>query len=252
MKTTREKAEALPPDSRVSVTASPDKGMGATVDLSVHLARAGHRVTPHLSARLTKSKAELEGIVRSLDKAGIHTAFVVAGDADDPGDFFDALELLNGLEAVGHPFSQIGITGYPEGHPFISDEALAEALLVKAPSAAYLATQLCFDPSRIASWIRSIRDLNVGLPVFVGVPGVVDTMRLMTIGARIGVGQSLRYLSKNRKSVARMLRPGASSPHEIVAGLVADADELGIAGVHVFTFNAVAETVEWLENTELR
>ncbi|NCU81044.1 MAG: methylenetetrahydrofolate reductase, partial [Acidimicrobiia bacterium] len=32
------------------------------------------------------------------------------------------------------------------------------------------------------------------MPIQLGVPGVVDRTRLMTLGVRVGVGQSMRYL----------------------------------------------------------
>jgi methylenetetrahydrofolate reductase (NADPH) len=245
MKTTYEKSAALPPGATVSVTASPAKGMQATVDLAVALHDDGYDVIPHLSARLTKTRAELTDIVAQLERAGIDKAFVVGGDADEPGDFFDAMALIRALDDIGHHFTSVGVTGYPEGHPIISEEALMRSLEEKQPYAAYIATQLCFDPAKIAEWVGSIRARGVTLPVMVGVTGAIDTIKLMTIGARIGVGQSLRYLSKNRKAVTRMLRPGHTTPDEVVDALAPRSEELGLAGLHVFTFNAVEETVEW-------
>ena len=245
MKSTREKAQALPAGAEVSVTASPAKGMAATVELSVGLAEDGFTAIPHISARLTKTRAELEGMVGDLDRAGIDRAFVVAGDADDPGDFVDAVELLAALESMGHPFRRIGITGYPEGHPVIADHQLDRALAEKQRHADYIATQLCFDPARILSWARGIRAAGVTLPISLGVTGSVDTVKLMTIGARIGVGQSLRYLRKNRRAVAKLLTPGRTTPDAVIAGVAPEAESLGITGLHIFTFNAIEETASW-------
>lgn len=248
MKTAFDKAAAVPNGAAVSVTASPDKGMGATVDLSVRLAEQGMRVIPHISARGTKTREELAGIVRRLAAVGVEQIFVVGGDADNPGDFHDALDLLTALESLGRPFRAVGVAGYPEGHPTIPEERLIAALIDKLPHASYIATQLCFDASAIRTWIHGIRAAGVDLPVFLGIPGAVDSLKLLRIGTRIGVGRSLRYLRKNRKAIKTVMFGGATAAADLIAELGPDAAELGIQGLHIFTFNAVAETAAWWED----
>ncbi len=245
MKTTFEKAGALPAGTRVSVTASPAKGMEATVELTEQLTAIGLDVVPHISARLTKSKSELEGIVERLDALELEEIFVVGGDADDPGDFVDAMDLIRHLDTLDHPFSRIGVTGYPEGHPDISDELLMRALVDKQPYASSVTTQMCFDPDAIRDWVLAIRDRGIDLPVIIGIPGVTELTKLIGISARIGVGTSLRFLSKNRSLASKLLKPYA--PDELVDSLAELADDpgLGIAGLHIYTFNQVEATFGW-------
>ena len=248
MKTAAEKAQSIPAGTRVSVTASPAKDMAATVDLAEQLTELGLEVIPHISARLTKSHAELDEIVSRLDGIGTREIFVVGGDATDPGEFFDAMALIDRLVAIGHPFERIGVTGYPEGHPHISDEALLAALIDKLPYAAYVTTQMCFDPVAIERWVTEIRTRGFDLPVVVGVPGVTDITKLMGISARIGVGTSLRFLAKNRSLATRLLRP--YSPDELVESISAIAanDSMGVTGIHVYTFNQVDPTLAWFRS----
>ncbi len=47
---------ALPPESSVSVTCSPVKGIDATVELTDRIAELGHTPIPHIAARLVESK----------------------------------------------------------------------------------------------------------------------------------------------------------------------------------------------------
>ena len=61
------------------------------------------------------------------------------------------------------------------------------------------------------------------LPVDLGVPGVVDRAKLMTMGVRLGVGASLRFLRKHRSTVTAMLAPGGYDPTELVVGVADDA-----------------------------
>lgn len=245
MKNTAEKALGIPKGSTVSVTASPTKGMIATVELAEHMAANGYLVIPHISARLVKSTQELQMIVDRVTAAGATSVFIVGGDADDPGEFFDAASLIRRLNQIGHPFTKIGITGYPEGHPSITDDALMAALVEKAPAADYIATQMCFDTGAIARWAGKVRARGVALPLYVGIPGASETSRLMTIGARIGVGTSLKYLARNRKAITKLIRPGLFTPDELVTEL-AELD-VGIGGFHIFTFNQIDDTVEWVD-----
>ena len=245
MKTTLEKAKILPPGTKVSVTASPAKGMDATVDLVGEFVQMGLDAVPHISARLTKSKSELSEIVTRLDESGVSEIFVVGGDADDPGDFFDAMALIRHLDTLDHPFTRIGVTGYPEGHPRIGDDLIIQALIDKEPFASSVTTQMCFDVEAIRSWILRIRELGIELPVLIGIPGVTELTKLIGISARIGVGTSFRFLSKNRSLATKLLRP--YTPDDLVESLagLAEDPELGVSGLHIYTFNQVEATFDW-------
>jgi len=242
-------AEFLPEGARVSVTASPAKGTQATLDLSRELQQRGLDVIPHISARQTGDRAELESILTQLENAGIKRAFVVGGDADPPGEFFDALAVLRAMEEIGHNLT-IGITAYPEGHQFISDEALHQALVDKEPYAAYMTTQMCFTPATIADWISSRRRQGIGLPISIGIPGVAELHKLIGVSARIGVGASMRFLAKNTSLAGKLVRPGGYSPDDLIIGL-ADvlADPIADVGsFHCYTFNRVEKTEQWRQD----
>ena len=103
LKNVMDQASHIPEGSTVTVTASPQKGQMATIDLALELQQMGFDVVPHISARLTQDRRELRTILDRLDEASIHRAFVVGGDADPPGEFFDGLALLTTMEQMG-PF----------------------------------------------------------------------------------------------------------------------------------------------------
>jgi methylenetetrahydrofolate reductase (NADPH) len=173
--------------------------------------------------------------------------FVVGGDAKDRGEFHDALSLLRAMDELGHPFLQIGVPAYPEGHPDIPDGVLLATLLEKQRYASYMTTQMCFDPEAITGWIPPLREQGVGLPIHLGVPGVAEITKLMRVAARIGVADSARYLKKNRKIIGRLLSPGSFGPDALLEGLgTAVADPAAaIQRLHVFTFNEVGATAAW-------
>ena len=111
--------EHVPTEQAVTVTASPSKGLEATLDLTERLIGHGYVAVPHLAARMVRDRAELAEICDRLTGKGITRVFVPGGDADPAGGYPDALSLLEDLDALGRPFPHVGITGYPESHPTI-------------------------------------------------------------------------------------------------------------------------------------
>lgn len=241
-------AEAVPPGGVATITASPRRGIDATVGLAVDLAGRDLKVVPHLAARLVRDRQHLEELVRRLAEAEITELFVIGGDGQPQGEFDEALELIQTIERIGHHFS-IGIAGYPEGHPLIDDESLGAALAAKEPHASYLVTQMCFDPAAIARWIEKVRAQGIELPVLVGMPGVVAITRLVPVAARIGVGASIRFLTRHRGLWRRLFTPNFT-PDELLtelAPLLADTGA-GVSGLHLYTFNQVAATEQWRQD----
>jgi methylenetetrahydrofolate reductase (NADPH) len=242
-----DRAESLPPGVTVTVTASPSHGIEATFDLAEDVAARGHEAIPHISAHMIRGRDHLRELLQRAHDTGIRGAFVVGGDAKDRGEFHDGLSLLRAMDELGHPFLQIGVPAYPEGHPDIPDDVLLATLVEKQRYASYMATQMCFNPSAIATWITGLRSQGITLPVHLGVPGVAEIAKLMRVAARIGVANSARYLKKNRKIVGHLLSPGSFGPDALLEGLGSTvADPIAaIQRLHVFTFNEVGATVAW-------
>jgi methylenetetrahydrofolate reductase (NADPH) len=238
----------VPREATVTVTASPRRGLGATLEVSERLARQGYAVVPHLSARLVRDRSHLAELLVRVDEIGAHDVFVVAGDADEPaGEFAGAAPLLEAMAEVGHRFEHVGITGYPESHPFISDETTIQAMFEKARFATYIVSQICFDPAVTASWVERVWERGTRLPIHVGIPGAVPRTKLLRISSTIGLGASARFLRRHRSWLAHAVRPGGFSPDPLVDGLdesLADPEHK-IAGFHIFTFNDLADTEHW-------
>jgi methylenetetrahydrofolate reductase (NADPH) len=248
LRSAMDQAALLPPGATVSVTASPAKGMDATVALAEQLQAGGFRAVPHLSARMIRDRAHLAELLARLADAGIDRAFVVGGDEKEPGAYQDGLALLRAMAETGHRLREIGIPGYPQGHAFIADAPLHDAMRAKTEFATYITTQLCFDPAAIARWIAARRAEGVSLPVQVGVPGVAEPQKLLAIAARIGVADTHRFLVKNVRFVTRLVRSGGFyRPDGLLEGLAPSIADpaMGISGLHLYTFNAVDATERW-------
>jgi methylenetetrahydrofolate reductase (NADPH) len=237
----------LDTDAKVTVTASPRKGLDATVELTERLVRAGYGVVPHLSARLVRDRAHLDEVLDRLLAVGVRELFVPAGDAEAPAGEFDGAAAL--LEAMGprrDEFIEIAITGYPESHHLISDEETIRAMFAKAPMATHIISQICFDAQTIVEWIAKVRARGTNLPIWIGMPGSIDYVKLMRISMQLGLGESARFLRQHTNWVSRLLTR-RFKPDRLLDELTPAVTDpaLRVAGFHLYTFNEVARTERW-------
>ncbi|MEV6028414.1 methylenetetrahydrofolate reductase [Streptomyces sp. NPDC052036] len=246
---TEEKVLAhVPRDVVVTVTASPVKGLEPTLGLTERLAAHGYRVVPHVPARLLRDDAHLKDVAERLRAAGVDDVFVPAGDADPPAGPYDgALPVLRRLSDLGGPFADIGITGYPESHPLIHDDVIVQSMGDKQAHATYIVSNLCFDTRVLADWIARIRRRGVTLPLYLGVAGPVERAKLLSMATKIGVGESARFLTRHASWFLRFAAPGGYAPERLLARGAERFTEpsAGVAGLHLFTFNQIAETERW-------
>jgi methylenetetrahydrofolate reductase (NADPH) len=247
-----EEIEYLPEGATVAITTSPQLGLEATLERTEQGTARGFDVVPHIAARYVEDDEHVAEIAERLKAAGVTDIFVPGGDREEPaGEFESAHEFLTALDELGYSFEEVGITGYPEGHAFLDDETLAEAMAKKEPYATYLVTQLCYDPEAIVAWVEEIRARGVELPVEVGIPGVMKYQRLLQISQKVGVGDSVRFLRKTTGVLGFVKQlvgsRGKYTPDALIDGLApyADDPEYGIRSVHVYTFNQTPDLEEW-------
>ncbi len=241
----------LPVSCSVSVTCSPTKGIEPTLELSAELNGAGHHAVPHIAARLVEGREHVEKIAARLNEHDITEIFVIGGDPDPVGPYADGLSLMRDLLPLCYSVRTVGIPAYPDHHTVIPDAALDEALLAKQTLLGELglrgfaSTQICFNAKTIEAWLAGQRARGFVLPIHLGVPGAVERARLLSLGTRLGVGASLRYLRKNSATILRMFSPASYDPNKLIAPISRHADELNISALHLFTFNSIESTAAW-------
>jgi methylenetetrahydrofolate reductase (NADPH) len=241
-----ELAEQLPQPERLTITCSPRHGPDESVAFARRLSALGHGVTVHVAARMVRDRAHLDKLLDGMAQAEADL-FLIGGDATPPqGPWSSAVDLLPVISEHPQRPSEIGIAGYPEGHPLIDSGTLADVLEQKSALAGYVTTQMCFDPEALLAWLRDTRERGVTLPVLVGLPGVVGRRRLLEMSVRIGVGPSLSFLRKQR-GLRKLLGPSTVTPDRVYDGLAPHLEdrELNIIGFHYYTFNQLVDTWTW-------
>lgn len=245
--------EPLQEGAKVTVTASPQRGMDATVRKTTYAIDQGYEAIPHIAARSVESKEHLDEMLGTFTDLGVQDIFVPGGDRDEPaGPFSSALDLLTGMRELGYSFRDVGITGYPEGHPFLDHAVLAEAMEKKSSHATYIVTQLCYHPGHILEWVQTIRDTrDVDLRVNVGIPGVLKYSELIGITKKIGLTQSLKFLNKTSGIFGFFRRLigswGHYKPNDLVQeiGPQTQHPKFNLGCAHIYTFNNVQNVENW-------
>jgi methylenetetrahydrofolate reductase (NADPH) len=113
--------------------------------------------------------------------------------------------------------------------------------------ATHVVSNLTFDPDVLSNWVGRMRKRGITMPLLLGIPGPVDRTKLLSMATKIGVGESTRFLAKNKGTFARLAAPGGFTGEkflEKVAPALSPPDML-VEGLHVFTFNQIAATAAW-------
>lgn len=248
---TAQVVEHVPIGHTITITSSVSLGISATLETAKALQGQGYRAIPHLAARMVSGRTELEDIVDQLLTAGIGSIFVPAGDAmPAAGPYSSSVDLLGDLTAIGAPFGHVGVTGYPESHPSIHDDLTIQAMWDKRAHASHIVSNLCFDPEVLATWVHRIRARGVTMPLLIGMAGQVERTKLVAMAAKIGIGESSRFLSKNKSILARIAAPGGYRPERFIERITPTLSrpEANVEGLHLFTFNQVAATERWRQD----
>ena len=247
---------ALEPGTEVFIANLPDERAEVLVEAASRLRRAGLEPVPHIVARNLKSRDDLDTMLAALvGDAGVKNALILGGDRDQQaGNFENALQIIETGLLEAHGIRRIAIGCYPEGHPRIPDRVLWQALRTKLDAAAragletVLVSQFLFDPQPLINFARALRREGIEAPLRVGVAGPADRTKLIRYALRCGVGASLRVL-RERGSLARNVLAGETP--DTLLGAVAvsrkEEPELGITGVHFFTFGDPARSARWAE-----
>jgi len=237
----------------LTVTCSPKQGVDHTVDVGCGLRAGGHAVIVHLAARMVRGPEHLDALLTRMAAHDVTDVFLVGGDAAEPrGPYASAMDLLPALRGHVHAPRTVGVAAYPEGHPLIADDELLAALREKDGLADYMTTQLCFDADAVLRWLERTREAGVRLPLYAGLPGMVDPRKLLEISLRVGVGRSIAFARK-QQGVGRLVRRRVGASESLYATMASHAGgELGIAGLHLFTFNRLADTLQLVDRHATR
>jgi methylenetetrahydrofolate reductase (NADPH) len=194
------------------------------------------------------SRLDLAEILVSLRQAGVENLMALGGDPPtDPdaaeGELAYATELVELARAIGG-FS-IGVAAHPAGHPRSPNlESDRDFLAAKLAMADFGVSQFFFEAAEYEQLVADLAARGVTVPVL---PGILPVTSLSTMDRLGGMGAAAPEWMQDRLRAA-----GESGGRDAVrkegvvlaTELCADLLELGVPGLHFYTFNTSSATRE--------
>jgi methylenetetrahydrofolate reductase (NADPH) len=253
----REEIEALQdrlsPGTEVFLSAIPAESHLHLIESSIAVRRAGFEPVPHVSARNQRQQADLEDLLsRAHGEANVTRVLVIGGDRDAPlGPYHDALAVIQSGLLERHGIVEIGVGGYPEGHPRIGADTLERALAAKLAAArraglkARVVSQFSFDDEHIVAWVKTLRAEGFDGPIRIGLAGPAKVTTLLKFAQRCGVQATARGIARNIGLALQAL--GRATPDDLVRSLAdkVAAGEIGNVAAHLYSFGGFVATAEW-------
>lgn len=243
------------PGSLVSLTFLPNEDVAARIAAASAVRAAGFVPVPHIAARRLASPEELEHYLEALvSRAGVDRVFVIAGDvATIKGPYPDALSVLRSSLLNKYKIAQVGISGYPTGHPKIPDGVLWQAMrdklaiLADMGHRAWIMTQFGFEATAILDWLARSRLEGNNVPVCIGVAGPSSVRSLLHFAALCGVETSAKVVAKYGLSIGKLL--GSVGPDAILKDLASglNVPMHGPTAIHFYPFGGLGSLGRWIE-----
>ena len=250
-----EVAAILPADSCVYIPSLPGLPLSRTLEAVAAIRAAGLDPVPHVSARRIRDRDEFKAFLRDcVSKHGVHRVLLIGGDEPRPkGPFEDSLKLLEQGVLKECGIRELGVGGYPEGHPRIALNGLDRALQRKIELAreqnvgVYMVTQYCLSPQRVVDYCAGLARARPELPVYVGIAGPTDPVALARYAQRCGVSASLRALRNLGAGIAKLVTH--VDPRDQLVALARYSSRRGqsnVVGVHLYSFGGAVPTASWM------
>ena len=250
-----EVARHVPTNTCVYIPSLPGLPLSRTLEAIAATRAAGLDPVPHVSARRILNEAEFRSFLTdAAARYGVHRVLLLGGDEPKPkGPFNDSLEILRSGMLADSGIREIGVSGYPEGHPRISATALIEAFEEKRRLARdqnlglYVVTQFSFSPHRVIEYCTGLARTAPEVSIYAGVAGPTDPAALARYAQRCGVSASLRALKTLGTGMARLVTN--SDPHDQLVALARyslQRQPSNLVGVHIYSFGGAVKTAAWM------
>jgi methylenetetrahydrofolate reductase (NADPH) len=253
-----EAASALTTGTSIYLTDLPNRPHDQLVQIATGIFMRGLKPVPHIAARNVASEKALGDLLsRVVTAASARKIMLIGGDRDrSAGPFEHAIDVIESgvLQASG--IQEIGLAGYPEGHPDISEDVLRVSLREKIEAAeraglnAHIVTQFCFDAWPVVTWLRALRASGINNPVRIGMAGPASIPSLLRFAQRCGVRASAKGFARHAGSIGKLLT--RATPADIVQDLAeaAAAEDLGEIAAHFYSFGGLAQAAKWVRDAK--
>jgi methylenetetrahydrofolate reductase (NADPH) len=250
-------AALLPYGTSVYVPSPAKRSLASNLPHIAALHQAGMEAVPHIAARKIASRDQLKKfLVTVVRDYGVHRVLVIGGDGDSAaGPYADSISLLRDEILAETGIHEVGVAGYPEGHPRIPLQAISDDLDEKVELANNLGmgleviTQFSFAPMRIVEYCAALSHRAPRLPVYVGIAGPTSRAKLLRYAQYCGVSASVRALSElGLEAVKGVSHTNPDRQVTALAQYRTNRESCNVIGVHVFGFGGFERSARWMRN----
>ncbi len=234
--------------TRVYLSAVPGRPAKDALAAAIRLRACGFEPVPHVAVRNFESVHALDDFIARLNgEADVQRILVIAGDRETYGPFRSAADAIDSGLFRRRGIRALGIAGYPQGHPRVSDHQLFRALTEKIAAAettgltVEIVTQFCFDATAILDYVARLRTFGFDHPVRVGLAGPTSIGSLLRYASRCGVRSSAHALARRTGLLRQMF--ALTVPDDLICALANAAPEN--VSAHFFSFGGVPATARW-------
>ncbi len=249
-------AHRLPEGTDVFLNLFPKDELERQIEICRQIRNLGFTPIPHLAARRARSTDDIPRVLgRFTRDAGVKDFLIIAGDLKQPaGDTKDSLDFIRAIGSNDFGVRRVGISGYPEGHPLISDEDLSAsqqekiAILQELEVEPVIVTQFSFEPDAIIRYCRELHSRYPDIQIKNGLPGPAKLTTLIRFAQRCGVKSSMKKLKSLpvSSSLRLMQRVPPTRQAEAIGNYkLAQNDNVT---VHLFTFGGLEASLDWVDS----
>ena len=253
-------AEVLPVNTRIYIAHIEGTPFDEMLTTAKKITNEGFIPMPHFPARIIEDKDMLESWLSQYSgEANVQEALVIAGGSKKPAGVFDSsIQIIETELFDKYSFKRLHVAGHPEGNKDIDKDSthtnVNKALSWKNEYAKRtdaqiaIATQFCFDSGAIIQWANSLIDMNIDLPVHIGIAGPAKLQTLIRYSIECGVGASMKVLQKRAKDITKLLLP--YEPTSVISELAeykSQNPDFNIEQVHFFPLGGTKTTANWVK-----
>ena len=253
-------AEVLPANTRIYIAHIEGTPFDEMLKTAKKITNEGFIPMPHFPARIIEDKDMLDSWLSQYSgEANVQEALVIAGGSKKPAGVFDSsIQIIETELFDKYSFKRLHVAGHPEGNKDIDKDSthtnVNKALSWKNEYAKRtdakiaIATQFCFDSEAIIQWANSLIDMNIDLPVHIGIAGPAKLQTLIRYSIECGVGASMKVLQKRAKDLTKLLLP--YEPTSVISELAeykSQNPDFNIEQVHFFPLGGTKTTANWVK-----
>ena len=253
-------AEVLPVNTRIYIAHIEGTPFDEMLTTAKKITNEGFIPMPHFPARIIEDKDMLESWLSQYSgEANVQEALLIAGGSREPVGVYDSsIQIIETELFDKYSFKRLHVAGHPEGNKDIDKDSthtnVNKALSWKNEYAKRtdaqiaIATQFCFDSGAIIQWANSLIDMNIDLPVHIGIAGPAKLQTLIRYSIECGVGASMKVLQKRAKDITKLLLP--YEPTSVISELAeykSQNPDFNIEQVHFFPLGGTKTTANWVK-----